>query len=123
MMKLNILHLLIAGGTLGAALALRREAGGRSLTLSRLFAAPLLALPAALLLLPLAAPDAREPTLWIADLALGLGAGLARGVTLPLHVDRLWARLRLVRARDGLWAACLLGAGAAAAFGAELVPP
>ena len=122
MLKLNILHLLIACGALGAVAVLRREANGRSLPPGRLFTAPLLAIPAAFLLFALSAPEQRQPGLWAIGLAAGFVAGTARGIVLPLQVDRMWDRLRLSRARDGLWVACLLGAVALAAFGADVVP-
>jgi hypothetical protein len=122
MLKFNVLHLLVACGALGSVATQWREARGRSLTSSRLFMAPLLAVAAAFLLLALAAPGSREPTLWVIGLAAGLTAGAARGVLLPLQVDHLWERLRLPRTRDGLWVASLLGALALAAFGAELIP-
>lgn len=122
MSKLNVLHLLIAGGAFGAVAVLRREASGRSLTAGHLFTAPMLAFATAFLLFALPAPQSRSFPLWAAGLAAGVAAGTVRGIVLPLQVDRLWDRLRVARARDGLWAACLLGAIALVAFGAELIP-
>lgn len=121
MLKLNVLHLMVAAGALGAVAVLRREAAGRSLSFGRLFAAPLMAFATAFLLLAMS-EQARQPALWVAGLAAGLAAGAARGIILPLQVDRLWDRLRLPSGRDGLWAACLLGAVALAAFSVDLVP-
>ena len=115
MFNFNILHLLIAGGVFGAVAALRREASGRSMTAGRLFIAPSLALLTALLLLALAGPQAHTPALWIGALVAGLVAGTARAIAMSLQVDRLWDRLRLPHARDGLWASCLLGVLALAA--------
>jgi hypothetical protein len=122
MLKLNILHLLVATGALGAVAVLRREAAGRSQSFTHLFTAPLLAFAASFLLLAMADPSARQPALWIGGLAVGLIAGTARGVMLPLQVDRLWDRLRLPSGRDGLWAAWLLGAVALATFCVDLLP-
>lgn len=122
MLKLNILHVLIAGGAFGGIAALRREAKGRTLTPARLFLAPLLAFATTVLLLTVSLPSAREPALWGLGLAVGLVAGTARGSLLRLQVDRLWDRLRLPRARDGLWAGCLLAVLAIAAFGTEAMP-
>jgi|FEC22Drversion2_1045045.scaffolds.fasta_scaffold00172_14 hypothetical protein len=122
MLKLNILHLMVAAGALGAVAVLRREAAGRSLSFGRLFAAPLLAFAAAFLLLAMSDPEARQPALWVGGLAAGLVAGTARGIMAPLQVDRLWDRLRLPSGRDGLWAASLLGAVALAAFSVDLIP-
>lgn len=119
MFNLNILHLLIAGGVLGAVAASRREAAGRSLTAGRLFIAPVLALSAAILMLGLAGPEARTPALWIGALVTGLMAGTARGVLMPLQVDRLWDRLRLPHGSDSLWTGCLLGVMALTAFVAD----
>lgn len=116
MVNLNILHLLVAGGVVGAVVALRREASGRSLTAGRLFIAPVLALLTALLMLALAGPQARAPALWIGALVAGLLAGSARGIVMSLQVDRLWDRLRLPHARDGLWASYLLGVLSFVAF-------
>ena len=121
MSNLNILHLLIAGGVLGAIATLRREASGRSLTAGRLFIAPVLAFLAAILMLSLAGPQARTPALWIGALAAGLMAGTARGIVMSLQVDRVWDRLRLPHARDGLWAGCLLAVVALAAFAGHAV--
>lgn len=122
MLKFNILHLMVAAGAVGAIALLRREAAGRSLPFGRLFAAPLLAFAAAFLLLAMSESQARQPVLWIGGVVAGLAAGAARGIMLPLQVDRLWDRLRLSGARDGLWAAGLLGAVALAAFGVDLAP-
>ena len=101
---------------------LDEEAAGRSLSFGRLFAAPLLAFAAAFLLLAMSEPQTREPVLWIGGLVAGLAAGTARGIMVPLQVDRLWDRLRLPSGRDGLWAASLLGAVALIAFSVDLVP-
>ena len=103
MFNFNILHLLTVAAALGAALALRREVTGRSLTPGRLFLAPGLALTAAVLLLATTPPPLRHPNLWLAALAVGLVAGSARGLMAPLQVDRLWDRLRLPAGRDGVW--------------------
>jgi len=122
MLKLNVLHLLAATGSLGTVMLLRREAMGRSLPLGRLGAGPLLALAAALVMLALTDPATRQPALWTGMLTAGLVVGTARGVVLPLQVDRLWDRFRLPAGRDGLWAAGLLGAAALIEFGTDLVP-
>lgn len=108
MVKLNILHLLIALGATGCAGVLVREAQGRLLTPSRLAVAPLLAAVAALFLLALVAPGDREPKLWAVALALGALPGAVRGFALALQVDHNRALLRLPRGRDGLWAAAAL---------------
>lgn len=121
MLKLNILHLMVAAGALGAVVVLRREAAGRSMSFGRLFTAPLLAFAAAFLLLAITEPQARQPVLWMSGLAMGAVVGTARGIMLPLQVDRLWDRLRLPSGRDGLWAASLLGAVALAAFSVDLL--
>ena len=115
MSNLNLLHFLVAGGALGAVVALRREATGRSLTAGRLFVAPMLALLAAIMMLALAGPHGHTAALWIGGLATGLAVGAMRGIMVPMQVDRLWERLRLPHARDGLWAGLLLGALALAA--------
>jgi hypothetical protein len=122
MLKLNVLHLMVAAGAFGAVAVLRREAAGRSLSFGRLFTAPLLAFAAAFLLLAMSEPQTRQPALWVGGLAAGLATGSARGIMLPLQVDRLWDRLRLPSGRDGLWAACLLGAVTLVAFSVDLIP-
>lgn len=122
MLKLNILHLLVIGGAAGAVAVLRREANGRSLTPGRLFVAPLFATATTVLLLTASLPGAREPALWGLGIIGGTIAGTARGMQLRLQVDRLWDRLRLPRARDGLWAGCLLALLAITAFAAEAMP-
>jgi hypothetical protein len=121
--KLNILHLLIALGAAGCATTLLREARGRLLHPSRLFAAPLLAAVPALFLLAIVAPELREPRLWAAALALGALAGAARGFTMRLQVDHMWTLIRLPRGRDGLWAAAALGGFAALATLLTLAGP
>lgn len=68
--KLNILHLLIALGAAGCAGVVLREASGRLVHPSRLFAAPLLAAVAALFLLAVVSPEWREPQLWGVALTL-----------------------------------------------------
>jgi hypothetical protein len=110
MSNLSLLHFLVAGGALGAVVALRREATGRSLTAGRLFVAPMLALLAAIMMLALAGPHGHTAALWIGGLATGLAVGAMRGIMVPLQVDRLWERLRLPHARDGLWASLILSA-------------
>lgn len=108
MVKLNILHLLIALGATGCAGVLVREAQGRLLTPSRLAVAPLLAAVAALFLLALVAPGDREPKLWAVALALGALPGAVRGFAMTLQVDHRSALIRLPQGRDGLWAAAAL---------------
>ncbi|MDP1748268.1 MAG: hypothetical protein Q8L22_02330, partial [Reyranella sp.] len=85
MVKLNILHLLIALGATGCAGVLVHEAQGRVLRPSRLAAAPLLAAGAALFLLALVAPDDRAPKLWAVAVALGALPGAVRGFVLTLQ--------------------------------------
>ena len=120
MLTLNILHLLTIAGAIGAAVALRREVSGRSLTPGRLFLAPVCALAVSFLLLALTDFEWRQPGLWLGALGVGLAAGTARGLLAPLAVDRLWDRLRLGQARDGLWIGYLLGAVAVAALAVDL---
>ena len=84
--KFNILHLPIALGAAGCAGVVLREARGRLLHPSRLFAAPLLAAVAALFLLAVVAPEWREPRLWGVALAVGALAGLLAGRALALFV-------------------------------------
>ena len=122
MIQPNVLHLLVVGGAAGAVVLFRREARGRSQSPGQLFLAPLLALAAATVLLALPAPEARQPSLWLAGLAAGAAIGTARGALARLQVDHLWDRLRVPRGRDGMWVAATLGAVALAAFGAELAP-
>ena len=107
--KLNILHLLIVLGAAGCAAVLLREARGRLLHPSRLFAAPLLAAVAALFLLAAVTPEMRRPELWAVALALGALPGAVRGFTMRLQVDHMWSLIRLPRGRDGLWMAAALG--------------
>jgi hypothetical protein len=119
-LKPNILHLiavLAAGATL---YMLRREARGRSLPPAHLFAALPFALVTAMLLLAMQPADSRQPMLWLSGLAVGMAAGVARGLFLRLQLDRMYSRLRLPNGRDGFWAACLLGVALLAAFGASL---
>jgi len=118
----NILHLLVLAGTAGAVVLFAKEARGRSLPPGRLFLAPLLALAAAVLLLAMPGPEARDPAPWLVGLVTGAILGTVRGAFARLQVDRLYDRLRLPRGRDGLWAALLLGAVALLAFGAGLLP-
>ena len=106
--KLNILHFLVALGASGCAGVLLREARGRLLRPARLFAAPFLAAVAALFLLALVAPEAREPRLWAVALALGGLSGALRGFAMTLQVDHMWSLIRLPRGRDGLWTAAML---------------
>ncbi|MCA0304077.1 MAG: hypothetical protein LCH95_16860 [Proteobacteria bacterium] len=120
MLKLNILHLLAILGAVGAAVALRREARGRSLTPGRLFLAPTCALGVAFLLLALTDFEWRQPQLWLGALGFGLAAGAMRGWFAPLEVDRLWDRVRVGQARDGLWTGYLLGAVALAAMSIDV---
>lgn len=89
--KLNILHFLVALGATGCAGVLLREARGRLLRPVRLFAAPFLAAVAALFLLALVAPEAREPRLWAVALALGGLSGALRGFAMTLQVDHMWS--------------------------------
>ena len=107
--KLNILHLLIVLGAAGCAAVLLREARGRLLHPSRLFAAPLLAAVAALFLLALLTLEMRQPRLWALALVLGALPGAVRGFTMRLQVDHMWSLIRLPRGRDGLWMAAALG--------------
>jgi hypothetical protein len=119
-LNLNILHL-IATLAAGATIAmLLREARGRSLQPSRLFAALPFALVTAMLLLAMQSPDDRQPVLWLAGLAGGLVAGVVRGLFVTLQLDRMYSRLRLPGGRDGLWAACGLAAFLVAAFAVSL---
>lgn len=121
MQKFNILHMLAIAGAFSGAVALRREAHGRSLTPGRLFVAPICALATAFLLLALTDFEWRQPSLWLGALGAGFIAGTARGWLAPLEVDRLWDRLRLGRPRDGLWIGYGLGAVALAAPTIDLV--
>lgn len=111
--KLNILHFLVALGATGCAGVVLREAQGRLVRPARLFAAPVLAAVAALFLLALVAPEAREPRLWAVALALGTVPGALRGSAMTLQVDHTWSLIRLPRGGDGLWTAATL-AGLAA---------
>lgn len=106
--KLTILHFLVALGATGCAGVLLSEARGRLLPPARLFAAPVLAAVAALFLLALVPPEAREPRLWAAALALGVVPGALRGFAMPLQVDHMWSLIRLPRGRDGLWTSAML---------------
>ncbi len=119
-LKLNILHLIAACAAGATVFMLLREARGRSLPPGRLFAALPFALATAMLLLAMQSPDTRQPLLWLAGLAVGTAVGVGRGLFLKLQLDRMYSRLRLPHARDGLWAACLLAASTVAAFGASL---
>ena len=120
MLKLNILHVLAILGAIGAAIALRREVRGRSLTPGRLFLAPICALGVAFVLLALTDFEWRQPNLWLGALGTGLAAGTMRGWFSPLEVDRLWDRLRVGEARDGLWIGYLLGAVSLAAMAIDM---
>ncbi len=106
--KLTVLHLLVALGASGCAGVLLREARGRLLRPARLFAAPGLAAVAALFLLASVPPEAREPRLWAAALALGTVPGALRGAAMTLQVDHTWSLIRLPQGRDGLWTAAML---------------
>ena len=121
MLKLNILHLLAIAGAVGAILALRRESLGRSLPPGRLFVAPACLLAVAFLLLALTEFAWRQPDLWLTALGLGLVLGGARGWSMSMEVDRLWDRVRLGRARDGLWVGYLLGVVALVALGIDVL--
>lgn len=118
--KLNILYLLIALGATGCAGALVREARGRLVRPSRLFAAPLLAAVAALFLLAIVSPGDREPRLWALALAIGMASGAVRGAAMPMQVDQMWTLIRLPRGRDGLWTAAALGVLAVLTVGLTL---
>lgn len=120
MLKLNILHLLVASTAGATIFVLLREARGRSLPPGQLFAALPFALATAMLLLAMEEPATRQPRLWVAGLVVGLAIGGARGFFLTFQFDRMYTRLRLPNARDGLWAACLLAFCVTAAFGAAL---
>lgn len=119
----NILHLIAALAAGATIYLLQREARGRSLSPSQLFAALPFALVTALLLLAMQSPADRQPMLWLAALAGGTAAGVIRGLFLTLQLDRMYSRLRLPNGRDGLWAACGMAAFLVAAFAAALAGP
>lgn len=120
MLKLNILHLLVASTAGATIFVLLREARGRSLSPGQLFTVVPFALATAMLLLAMEEPATRQPRLWVAALVVGLPIGAARGAFLRLQLDRMYTRLRLPNGRDGLWAACLLALCVTVAFGAAL---
>ncbi len=121
-LKLNILHLIVACCAGATIWALLREARGRSLRPSQLFGAIPSALATALLLLAMGAPETREPGLWLVGLVIGIVLGAARGSFLKFQVDRMYSRLRLPSGRDGLWAACLLAFFTLVTFAAAAGP-
>lgn len=120
MLKFNVLHVLAIAGAAGGAVALRREVQGRSLTPGRLFVAPACALGTAFLLLALTEFEWRQPSPWLGMLGVGMVAGMVRGWLATLEVDRLWDRLRLGRAQDGLWVGYGLGVVALSALAIDL---
>ena len=119
-LKLNILHLLVASTAGATIFVVLREARGRSLPPGQLFAALPFALATAMLLLAMEDPTTRQPRLWLAGLSGSLAIGVARGSFVKLQLDRMYTRLRLPNARDGLWAACLLAVCVTVAFGAAM---
>lgn len=119
MLKLNILHLIVAATAGTTIFMLLRESRGRSMSPGQLFAALPFALVTAMLLIAMQSPDSRQPLLWLAGLAVGIAAGVTRGLFLTLQLDRMYSRLRLPNGRDGMWAACLLALSVLAAFGAS----
>lgn len=119
-LKLNILHLIVAGSACATILALLREARGRSLPPGQLFVAVPFGLATAVLLLAMGTPETRGPHLWLAGLVVGIALGVARGSFLKFQLDRMYSRLRLPRGRDGLWAACSLAFCVLVAFGSAL---
>ena len=123
MLKINILHLIVASSAGITIWALLREARGRSLPPGSLFNAVPFALTTAVLMLAMGAPETREPRLWLAGLVAGLVLGAARGSFLKFQLDRMYARLRLLDGRDGLWAACLLAFCVLVAFGSAAAAP
>jgi len=64
--------------------------------------------------------DDAVPRPYVPTIGLALGAGAARGWFAPLEVDRLWDRVRVGQARDGLWTGYLLGAVALAAMSIDV---
>lgn len=120
MLKINILHLIVTSAAGVTILPLLREARGRSLPPSRLFSAVPFALATATLLLAMGASETREPRFWLAGLFVGIVLGAVRGSFLRFQLDRMYSRLRLPAARDGLWAACMLAFCTLVALGAPL---
>ncbi|TAJ85652.1 MAG: hypothetical protein EPO41_26975 [Reyranella sp.] len=120
MPKLNILHLIVVFLACATIFTLLREARGRSLPPGQLFTSVPFALATAILLLAMANPETRQPRLWLAGLAAGIAIGVARASYLTLQLDRMYSRLRLPKARDGLLAACLLALCVIVALGAAL---
>lgn len=110
---LNLLHLaLLVGAVLCVRLA-AAETGGRCLRRSRLAWPALVALACAGIFL-LFHVGLRQPA-WIFGIALAIGltAGAARAIPMPLEVDHMFERVRLPPGRWTLAAACLLAVAVA----------
>jgi len=94
LLKLNILHLIVACTAGATIVVVLRESRGRSLPPGQLFAAVPFALATAMLLIAMEATETREPQLWVAGLVVGMALGVARGSFLSMQLDRMYSRLR-----------------------------
>ena len=106
--NLNLLHLLLVFGATGCILLALREIAGRSMSLSRLFMLPLLAMTMALVFLLFFLASHQPPWMFGVALLLGVLAGAARGITMKLRFDHMWRLVRPTGKRVLLWVAFLL---------------
>jgi hypothetical protein len=100
---LNLLHLVLVLGAVGAVHLALREIRGRSMRAWRLFALPAVAVILAMILV-LFQLAARQPSWWFgAALAAGAAVGAVRGATMMLKVDQNLRLLRPTSRRALLW--------------------
>lgn len=85
----------------------------------RLFAAPIMAMIAALVLLLFALTEPLSRWIWLGALIAGLAVGILRGATMAIVVDQVFDRVRLPRGRHTFWIAIALAVAIASeiAFG------
>jgi hypothetical protein len=121
--NLNLLHLLLVLGAAGCVRLALREIRGRSMSLSRLFMLPLLAMVMAFIFLLFFLASQQPVWMFVAALVLGLLAGAARGITMALQFDQTWRLVRPTGRRVLLWVALLLAAAVAVELAGGIAGP
>jgi hypothetical protein len=121
--NLNLLHLLLVLGAAGCVRLALREIRGRSMSRSRLFTLPLLAMAMAFVFLLFFLASHYSPWMFVAALVLGLLAGAARGITMTLRFDQMWRLVRPTGRRVLLWVALLLAAAVAVEMAGSVAGP
>jgi len=121
--NLNLLHLLLVLGAAGCVRLALREIRGRSMSLSRLFLLPVLAMVMAFIFLLFFLATQQPPWMFVGALVLGLLAGALRGITMKLRFDQTWRLVRPTGRRVLLWVALLLAAAVAVEMAGAVVGP